>query len=368
MGERRARWSADEDRDALTLGEDEFLNKYPHRNFNSLRQRLEHLLGSGETYTQFRVRQDRERREIEASFARAPGMPEDLPEDPAALERLFTAMIEVHEAATALGGAPSKRLDWRPPDNRPVGIAFIGDIHAGAHIDYLRFEQDVKTIAETDGLYGVLMGDTVENTKPQSKSGTALYAAVMPLPGTQLAYAATRLRWARGKWLALLEGNHDGWDGRWAGIDRLPALANDIGAEYFTETGGSIFVHLGGVTYHLVCRHNHRGNSQLNKGNSARRLYDEWAWAFEHADVCVLGHTHEPHLEQTMRHGEIVTYLRSGTYKVNDEWAENQGWRSAYGVPVVVLWPGQRRIVAFHGAQFDEAIRYLAMVREAAAA
>jgi len=365
---RRVTWSAAETADALALTEDEFLLKHPHRNYNALRQRIETELGGRETYTQFRLRQAQERHDAAVASRRAPGMPEELPDDPEALERLFGAMIDMHEAATALGGATSKRLDWRPPDTRPVGVAFIGDIHAGAHIDYLRFERDVRTIAETDGLYGVLMGDTVENTKPQSKSGTALYAAVMPLPATQLAYAATRLRWARGKWLALLEGNHDAWDGRWAGIDRLPALAEDIGAEYFTETGGSIFVHLGGATYHLVCRHNHRGNSQLNKGNAARRLYDEWPWAFEHADVCVLGHTHEPHLEQTMRHGEIVTYLRSGTYKVNDEWAENQGWRSAYGVPVVVLWPGERRIVAFHGAQFEQAIDYLRLVRGEAAA
>ena len=39
------------------------------------------------------------------------------------------------------------------------------------------------------------------------------------------------------------------------------------------------------------------------------------------------------------------------------------GWRSGYGVPVVVMFPDERRIVAFHGSQFRQAVDYLRMVR-----
>lgn len=368
MGGRRVTWSAAETEAALSMGEDEFLAAYPHRNYNGLRQRIEAVLGTGETYMQFRLRQAQERHDAAVAGRRAPGMPEELPDDPEALERLFAAYHEVVAAGEELGGKPSTRLEWRPPGDRPVGIAFVSDIHAGAVVDYRRFEEVVRTIAGTDGLYGVVNGDLTENTKPQAKSGTALYGALFGMPGLQLAYVTTRLRWARGKWLAVAEGNHDGFDGRFAGIDRLPQLAADLGAEYFTETGGSIFATVGGVTYHVVVRHNHRGNSQINKGNSARRLWDEWPWAFENADVVALAHTHEPHLEQPIRKGEVVTYLRSGTFKVRDEWAENNGWRSAFGVPVVVLFPGEKRVMAFHGAHFEEAVRYLRMVRGEAAA
>ena len=363
---RRTTWSAAETQAALAMSEDEFLAAHPNRTFNALRQRLEGLLGTGETYTQFRVRQAQEAHEAAVAAHRAPGMPEELPEDPEALERLFSAYHEVVAAAGELDGKPSTRLDWNPPDSRPVAVAFVSDIHAGAAIDYARFESVMRTIAGTDGLYCVINGDLTENTKPQAKSGTALYGALFAAPGLQLAYVTTRLRWAQGKILAIAEGNHDGFDGRFAGIDRLPDLAKDVGAEYFTETGGSIFATVGGATYHLVVRHNHRGNSQINKGNSARRLWDEWPWAWENADVVALAHTHEPHLEQPLRKGEVVTYLRSGTFKVRDEWAENNGWRSAFGVPVVVLWPGEKRVIAFHGQHFDEAVRYLSMLRASA--
>lgn len=359
-------WTDAEISNLLAMDEDEFLAAYPDRTATAVRLKVGELV-QDETYTNFRVRQAMERaqeHERRVSTARAPGMPEELPQDPEALERMFAAMVDLHEASTLVGDKPTKRLEFCPPETRPIGIAFIGDIHCGAHIDYRRFEEDVRVIADTDGLYGVLMGDTVENTKPQSKSGTALYAAVMPNPGTQLAYAATRLRWARGKWLALLQGNHDAWDGRWAGIDRLPALANDLGAEYFTEAGGSIFVTLGGARYHIVARHNSRGNSQINKGNAMRRLWDEWPWAWENADVVVLAHTHEPHLEEPIRKGEPVTYMRTGTYKVNDLWAEANGWRSGYGVGLVVLSPGERQIMAFHPAKFRQGVEYLKMVRD----
>ncbi len=361
----KTHWSQQEDADALSLTEDDFLTKYPHRSFNALRHRLENeILDKTETYGQFRIRQAAERFENNVQNQRAPGMPPELPTDPEALERLFAAYREVVAASDALDSAPTKRLDWKPPGSMPVGIAWMSDIHAGGKILYERFEQDLSTIGDTDGLFLCVNGDLTDNTKPQGKSGTALYAAVMGAPGLQLAYVATRLEAVRHKLLVIAEGNHDGFDGRWAGIDRLPDLTKHLGCEYFTETGGSIFATVGGHTYHLVMRHNHRGNSQISKGNSARRLWDEWPWSFENADVVALAHTHEPHLEQVMRKGEIVTYLRSGTYKISDEWAENNGWRSAYGVPITVLFPGERKIVAFHGSQFIEGVNYLSMVRK----
>ena len=368
MGGRRVTWSAEETAAALAMDEDEFLAAHPHRNHNALRQRIEGVLGTGETYTQFRLRQAQERHEAAVAARRAPGMPEELPEDPEALERLFSAYLNVVEAADEVAGRPTKSLNWSPPGNLPVGVAFVSDIHAGAVIDYPRFEQVMRTIAETDGLYTIINGDLMENTKVQSKSGTALYGSLMPAPGLQLAYVTTRLRWARGKILAIAEGNHDAFDGRWAGIDRLPALAQDVGAEYFTEAGGSVFATVGGVTYHIVVKHNFRGISQITKGNSARRLWQEWEWAWENADVVALAHTHEPHAEQVMRKGELVTYLRSGTFKIRDEWAEDNGWRSAFGVPVVILHPGTKKVLPFHGQHFDDAVAALRRLREEEAA
>jgi hypothetical protein len=166
----------------------------------------------------------------------------------------------------------------------------------------------------------------------------------------------------------MLGGNHEAFDGVWAGIDRLPALAKDLGTVYFTEAGGSLFAHVGEHRYHLILKHDYTGKSRLNKGNSARRLWEEWPWSFENADVVALAHLHEPHMEQPMRKGQKVTYLRCGTYKVHDEWSESKGYRPSYGVPMVILYPDQRKVFPIHGEDFLEGVRFLHSERAAYAA
>jgi len=207
------------------------------------------------------------------------------------------------------------------------------------------------------------MGDYLDNYKPQAKSGTGTYHSLFASPTEQLAYVTTRLRIAQGKWLCLAQGNHDAWDGKWAGIDRLPALANDLGAPYFSERGGTLMMHVGKTRYVVIVKHDYRGRSQINKSASQGRLFDNWP-EWTNADVICLAHLHEPDMHQTMRKGQTVTYLRSGTYKIHDEWAESAGYKPSYGVPMVVLYPGTRKIVAFSGENFEEAVQFLQQARE----
>ncbi len=291
--------------------------------------------------------------------SRLPDAEPDIPTDADALERLFSAYKEVHRASRDIS-RPLKSHHWYADGDQPVGICFVGDVHAGGNIDYDRFEDDIRLIRETDGLHVVFMGDLIDNFKPQAKSGTGLYHALFGSPDLQVAYITTRLRQVRApKAIALCGGNHEAFDGRWAGIDRLPALASDIGVPYFTEAGGSILAHVGEHRYHLVCKHDYVGKSQLNKGNSGRRLWNEWSWEWANADAVVLAHLHEPYLDQSMRKGEVVTTLRGGTFKIDDEWAESKGYRPAYGVPLVILYPDERRLVPFHGASFRDGVRFL---------
>lgn len=284
--------------------------------------------------------------------------PIEIPDDEEALEELFAAYMRVGQANRAMS-RPVKTRHWYAPDALPQGIAMIGDVHAGNDIEYDLFERDLRLVRDTDGLYVAYMGDLIDNFKPQAKSGTGLYHALFGNPDLQVAYVTTRTRWTQGKALVLCGGNHEGFDGRWAGIDRLPALAKDIGATYFTEAGGSIFAHVGEHRYHIVVKHDYRGKSQINKGNSARRLWDEWAWSFENADAVILAHLHEPHMEQPIRKGQKVVYLRTGSYKTHDAWAESNGYRPMYGVPLVVMYPDERSIVPFHGEDFVKGVRFL---------
>lgn len=280
-------------------------------------------------------------------------------------ERLFAHLESAEEARDALRMEARPELTWTAPVPGPIGIAFVSDIHAGGTgVRYDLLRRDLELIRDTPGLYAVCLGDVIDNYKPQAKSGSGMYGALFPSPKEQIMYVTLRLRWARGKWLALCGGNHDAWDGKWAGIDRLPALAADLDCPYLTEAGGTLRVTVGEQTYTLALKHQHVGQSRLNTTNSHRRLFDEFP-AWDNADVLAMGHTHAPEVQQTRRKGRQVAYIRAGTYKTRDSWSENLGFEPAYGVPLVVLYPTERKLIAFDGEHFTDGVRWLAIERAA---
>jgi hypothetical protein len=280
-------------------------------------------------------------------------------------ETLWSALEHVGETRGDLD-VSQESTDVTIEDDKPIGVCFLGDIHAGsAGVDYARLREDLETIRDTDGLYVCGLGDYLDNFKPQAKSGTGLYHSLFASPEEQLAYVATRLRIAKGKWLCLCQGNHDAFDGRWAGIDRLPALAADLDTPYFTERGGTVKVTIGGVRYTIIVKHNYAGKSQINKGNSQRRMMTEWPWEWDNADVACLAHLHEPYMQTQYSKGRVVTMFRTGTYKLHDSWAESGGYRPSYGVPLVVLYSDEHKVVPFHGAHFREGVTHLRTARGA---
>jgi len=283
--------------------------------------------------------------------------PEPTPEQ---WEILFQALEATNEARGDLS-PDMKRTTFTAPDALPLGVAFLSDVHAGASgVRYDLFKRDLDLIRNTDGLYVCGNGDYLEGIKPQAKNGTALYSGLFNDPQEQLAYIVHRMRICKGRWLCVGAGNHDQYDAVYAGISRLPQLAHDLGAPYFSEAGGEVKVILGGETYVLIVKHQWAGQSRLNTSNSARRAYDEYP-TVDTADVIALGHLHYPDLQQVPRKGQIVTYLRSGSYKTHDGWAESKGFRPMYGVPVCVLMPDRHKVVAF--TDIEDGVRFLTAER-----
>lgn len=271
------------------------------------------------------------------------------PESDEDWERLFHSLEDASARRADLSDS-TKRVEWRAPVEGPIGIAILSDIHAGASgVLYKRFRADLETIARTDGLYGIVNGDLTENTKPQSKSGSALYSSIFASPREQYEYVRRRLAIARGKWIVITQGNHDAWDYRQAGIDRLPDLCRELGVPYATEAGATVMLTVGVQRYVLVVKHDYAGKSKINKSNSQRRLWEEWPHIMENvnADVVALAHLHEPDRHTTMKKGSPVTLLRSGTFKTSDSWAESAGFKPSYGVPVLIFDPAEKYVESF---------------------
>lgn len=285
--------------------------------------------------------------------------------DHAEWETYFAHLEAAAASRTSLSGAV-KHLAWAAPDDgKPVGIAFVSDIHAGANIDYLRFRQVIETIAATDGLYAVCLGDIFENAKTMSKAGTALYTGVFNNPHDQFMYVLIRFLIAKEKWIVLAKGNHDTRDFNAAGLDRYPELCEKLGVPYMDESGGTLVLDVGRNRYVGAIKHTWSGSSQLNKTNLHRRMWQEWH-EWQNADFVATGHLHDPISHSEIRRGRDVAWLQAGTFKTHDEWAEMKGYQPAFGVPVLFLYPDERKVIPLPGPRFDDAVRLLKLERSAA--
>lgn len=239
--------------------------------------------------------------------------------------------------------ASTRRLTCDLEDNT-ISVAFIGDTHIGAFIDAESLERDIETIANTDGLYCIFMGDVIDNYKAGSKAATGLYHTAIPSPKDQFDVAKLVLEPLRGKCLAFLAGNHDaGWDERHAGINRIPELAEFLEAPYVSEAGASLKLNVGSERYQINVKHQWRGISTINKSNTTRRFWEEYP-ELDSADVVCIGHYHELDVHSTTKRGELVHLLRSGTYKLNDPYSETLGFKPTYGVPVAMFDNTEHRV------------------------
>lgn len=291
---------------------------------------------------------------------------------PEQIDEMLDAMASMDSAIGAF--SPTKdRVTFTPPEsNLPVGIVFTGDWHVGAGgVELDRLRRDLKRIGETDGLWAIGMGDMIEGVGANNKAAPDLYHGIVNKSDVQVKIAAHLAGMASGKWLALLGGNHDAFSYRATGIERARIIARELNVPFFSEAGGTVYLTMRGAEYVIGVRHNGKGNSQINTTNAQRRTFDAWP-EWENTDVICLAHLHFNDLAVTPRKGGQCIYLRSGTGKTHDDYSRDQGYKPEYGMPVVIFYPDEKKMVPFRGDRLDEALRFLewerARYREAIAA
>jgi len=255
--------------------------------------------------------------------------------------------------------------EWRQQEatvvldsDRPVGLVFCGDWHIGHRgADYARMRRDFEAIRDADGLHLVGMGDYTDNLIAAERVPQAPDETLIRLTMQQRLFAATVRRYFATKALAWLLGNHDHWTDRSTGLHPVMELARETQRPYL-QHGGLLRLQLPGATYKIALRHSFPGSSRINTTNNQRRLWE----AVAGADIVALGHMHFTDLQQQLRGGTDTIWLRSGTYKLDDDFGQQKvGLPADPRMPLVVCWPDRKKLVPF--ADFHDGLDYLAYLR-----
>lgn len=254
------------------------------------------------------------------------------------VERLWNAYLEVIKAAKPFKMA-QKVAKATIKGGLPTGIAHFGDQHVGSWtLEAQRMLEDYRLLAQTDGLYANFLGDEIDNFI----FNFAKWASVMP-PGHQRLITEWLMKSLKDKAIAFVLGNHLHWTKKTADIDIMARLAW-LEQAFYLGHRGDLHITVGSEVYHFHLAHRAQGTSALNKSNSGRRTAD----TIGGADVIVEAHLHDPWVHQEYKANKRQVWMRTGTYKRDDDYADELGFpRAQWDMPMVILLPDTHRVIPF---------------------
>lgn len=271
------------------------------------------------------------------------------------VEEFIRAMIGLQEKQERIN-TKQTMANIRINDNKPIGVAYWGDWHiGGVGVDYKLFEEDLRKIRDTEGLYFIGGGDYKENFITGLHPGAQFEQIIQP--GMQDIAVRHYMEQVNGKALALVRGCHDDFTHRNTNKDLIEALClvtNSVNLWH----GGEITIKLGNQSYLWRCRHKYKYQSSLNVENAMRRINELQG----PCDVAAEAHLHNGYIMTRNLMGADRIMLRSGTYKLSDEYGEKlAGYKGHHAVPTVIMFPDEHRMIG--ELCLDDAITILGGLR-----
>jgi len=240
--------------------------------------------------------------------------------------------------------------------DKPIGLVFTADWHIGMYgLDYDCFERDMNTIETEDGLHCMIGGDGRQNMIQPSKLGSSHNQT--PIAVQNAVYVLT-LKKLISKIIAVGTGNHNYWTTLAIGEDWDKELMRRLKLVY-TKHQGKIQLKVGKIVYPILRLHKGRFGSSFNLTHSCKqyqRLH------FPDARIIVVEHQHVADMESYRYNEHECVAIRTGTYAVHDDYAEQNGYFGSHVAnPTVILYPDTDKIVPFK--DMNDAITYLRAVR-----
>lgn len=249
------------------------------------------------------------------------------------------------------------------PTAEPIGIVFTSDWQLGQFgVDYDSFQNDIKTVVNEPGLYCAVGGDGYQNIIQASKIGSAHNQIPICV---QKALYVMALQEIIKKLLFIGTGNHNYWSALAEGEDWDAELARRLQKEMghvvvYTKHFAKVIFRIGNIVYPIVRMHKSRFQSSFNLTHTCKqnqRMY------FPDARIVVAEDKHVGDTEQYRYNDQECLAIRTGTYAVYDDYAQQNGFFGSHVCnPTVVLYPNEDRLVGFKDMR--EAIIYLRAVRK----
>lgn len=206
------------------------------------------------------------------------------------------------------------------PDDRPFGVAWIGDPHVDDNgCNWPLLKRHCELLASTEGCYAANVGDTENRWVGRLM---ALWAEQDTSQGSAWKLAKWLLEESGVHWLVWVLGNHDLWREGAA----LWREANRPQRVLLAEWGAQFKLVSPGAEFKIWMSHDFPGRSIYNSLHGPQRA----AHMKEEADLYVAGHTHNwaLHQEESASKGFTYWLARARGYKWIDSHAERLGHQS----------------------------------------
>lgn len=317
---------------------------------------------AGLTYDQIRKRISRARAKglLEHDGSKLRFLAPDLPSPDTPVEEL----IEQRTKRFQKRHVADRARQWMTFDvleEGPCGFAFVGDPHLDDNgCNWPLMRRDVRILQETEGLFGIGLGDYTNNWSGR------LSQRIHPYQETTRPQAWALAEWffAAVPWFLLIKGNHDLWSSAHGTGDPLDFMAR--GAAPLEDWQCRFVTRFpNGREVRMWVAHDFPGNSIYNRLHSAMRKA-KFTGAAE-LFICGDKHNWAMHQEEDPDRGLTYWAARARGYKFIDEYADRLGYaEQQHGATITAIidpdLEGPAAIQCF--ADLEEAARYLTWRRQ----
>ena len=225
-----------------------------------------------------------------------------------------------------------KLIPVKVKSNQPIAVCFLGDPHVDDDsTDLEALERDIGLIRATPGLYAACIGDLQNNWIGRL---ARLYAHQETTAAQSWQLVEWMVQSLAGKWLFMVQGNHDHWVGsgdplRWIQRQADVALTGDHTVRLALRFPNECEIR-------IAARHDWPGNSMWNPSHGQLRA----ATMTNHDHIIVSGHKHTGgyQLIRIPASGMLAHCVQLGAYKIHDEYAD------ALGLPARMISPSTTAI------------------------